>query len=105
MGISRFHSNCAVMALQREAQLAKRGLWSGGEVIESSQWRKQHLSGYGTVQAVPADPSCAKKQCAQMSSCDEARDFMKRCGFKALDGDRDGVPCEALCAPKNKIKN
>lgn len=102
---SRFHSNRAVMVLQREAQSAKRGLWAGEEITEPSQWRKTHPSAYGIVQTEPADPSCAKKQCGQMSSCDEARDFMARCGFKSLDGDKDGVPCEELCAARRILKN
>jgi len=95
---SRFHNNRAVMALQHEAQLAKRGLWAGDEIIEPSQWRKQHPSTLPSV--APADPSCAKKRCSEMVSCEEARDYMIRCGVRELDGDSDGVPCERLCEPQ-----
>ena len=100
---SRFHNNREVLALQREAQLAKRGLWAGDEIIEPSKWRKLHPSDFGT--AVSGDPACAKKQCSEMSSCEEARDYMNRCGLKSLDGDSDGIPCEALCLPQQKIRN
>lgn len=108
---SRYHSNRELMALQREAQQARRGLWAGGEAVEPSQWRKQHP---GTAQSpaavtpVPAPvaataqgTACAsKRHCSEMSSCEEARHHLAKCGIKALDGNGDGVPCEKLCSPK-----
>lgn len=105
---SRFHSNRELMALQREAQSQRLGLWAGDGIVEPSQWRKQHPS----IQAVPAqpaasaampaaDPACAgKRRCAQMTSCEEARHYLALCGPESLDGDRDGVPCEKLCVGK-----
>jgi endonuclease YncB( thermonuclease family) len=100
---SRFHNNRPVMALQGEAQQAKRGLWAGEGIVEPAQWRKLHPS---TLSATaPADPSCAKKRCDQMSSCAEAKDYLSRCGNKSLDGDSDGTPCEELCMPQKKIRN
>lgn len=99
---SRFHNNRELMALQREAQQARRGLWAGEEIIEPAQWRKLHPA---SLPAATADPACAKKQCSQMVSCEEARAYLFRCGIKTLDGDGDGVPCEHLCAPRQKIKN
>jgi hypothetical protein len=32
-----------------------------------------------------------------MGSCEEARFYLERCGLSRLDGDGDGMPCEALC--------
>jgi hypothetical protein len=32
-----------------------------------------------------------------MTSCEEARHYLKDCGLKRLDGDGDGVPCNSLC--------
>jgi len=32
-----------------------------------------------------------------MSSCAEARFHLESCGLTRLDGDGDGVPCEAMC--------
>lgn len=105
---SRFHSNRELMALQREAQQARRGLWAGENAVEPSQWRKQHPA---TVQPLPVVASTAataagaacggKKYCAQMSSCAEARHYLLRCGLQTLDGNSDGVPCENLC---NSVK-
>jgi hypothetical protein len=35
-----------------------------------------------------------RKYCQQMTSCDEARYFMKNCPGTHMDGDNDGIPCE-----------
>jgi len=41
--------------------------------------------------------SCAKKYCKNMNSCEEAYYQLKTCGYKRLDRDKDGVPCESIC--------
>ncbi len=42
--------------------------------------------------------SCSgKRYCKQMTSCDEARFYLKQCGLFRLDGDGDGTPCESIC--------
>ena len=38
-----------------------------------------------------------KRYCKQMDSCEEAYFYLRQCGLQRLDGDHDGVPCEALC--------
>jgi hypothetical protein len=35
-----------------------------------------------------------------MVDCDEARFYLRECGLTGLDGDADGVPCEALCGAR-----
>lgn len=103
---SRFHSNRPLMALQREAQLARRGLWAGDDIIEPSKWRKQHpstsfapTSVSSSASAVPdAQLGCDRRGCSKMASCAEARRYYERCGGAIIDGDRDGRPCEKLCA-------
>lgn len=107
---SRFHSNRELMALQHEAQQAKRGLWADEGAVEPSQWRRQHPSAVAaqlpadvpTVSTPPSssssDPACSKKHCSEISSCEEAIRYLSLCGQKALDGDTDGKPCERLCA-------
>jgi len=105
---SRFHSNRELMALQREAQQARRGLWAGEDNIEPSLWRKQHPStsfasssvASPSAKVAPAESGCGKTRCSEMTSCADARRYYERCGGKALDGDRDGRPCEKLCAAK-----
>jgi len=46
-------------------------------------------------------PRCdGRTRCSQMTSCDEARFFLKNCPGVQMDGNRDGVPCERQwCAP------
>ncbi len=38
-----------------------------------------------------------KKYCKQMTSCKEAYFYLKKCGIKRLDRDKDGIPCEKIC--------
>lgn len=40
---------------------------------------------------------CRKTVCRQMNSCEEAYDVLRTCGRTSLDGDGDGIPCEAIC--------
>lgn len=55
----------------------------------------------GTAQSMPtSNSSDARFQCdgriycSQMTSCDEAKYFLKSCPGTQMDGDNDGVPCE-----------
>ena len=107
---SHFHSNKALIALQHDAMQAPRGLWALSDPTPPWEWRKLHPNVPRTppgavvpsvVTAAALDASCdKKKQCSQMASCEEARDYLARCGTRTLDGDGDGMPCESLCAPK-----
>ncbi|WP_233010563.1 excalibur calcium-binding domain-containing protein [Rheinheimera faecalis] len=38
-----------------------------------------------------------KQHCSEMSSCDEARFYLKNCPNVLIDGDNDGRPCEKDC--------
>lgn len=52
-------------------------------------------------QAQPPSPptqqfACdGRTHCSQMSSCEEARYFIRHCPDTKMDGDGDGVPCES----------
>jgi hypothetical protein len=42
--------------------------------------------------------TCAgKRTCREMTSCEEAKFYLTRCGVAKLDGNRDGLPCETRC--------
>lgn len=101
---SRFHSNKVLVAMQQEAQQNRRGLWAGVNPIAPNLWRKDHLSKLpaATPEQVVNNAACAKKSCARMNSCAEAREYFARCKSHALDGDTDGRPCEILCATEKK---
>ena len=110
---TRFHSNRELMSLQGEAQQAKRGLWAEEDAVEPSLWRKLHPSDFAVTSPVNAegalasrkqtlekgaDQNCARKNCSEIGSCEEARRYLQACGQRSLDGDADGKPCERLCA-------
>lgn len=44
----------------------------------------------------------AKRYCREMANCAEAAHYLKDCGLTRLDGDGDGIPCEALCGKSVK---
>ncbi len=41
--------------------------------------------------------NCSKNYCKYMTDCKEAYYKLNKCGMKALDRDRDGIPCENIC--------
>lgn len=43
---------------------------------------------------VPAFQCDGRKHCGQMTSCSEAKLFLKNCPGMEMDGDGDGIPCE-----------
>ena len=94
---SHFHRNKHYLALQSAAQQAHLGLWSQTDKpVPPELWRKQHPASGASVKRNEACGS--KRYCSQMLSCVEAKFYLTQCGVKSLDGNGDGVPCEALCA-------
>jgi len=58
-----------------------------------------HVKPAGHAATALYDLECGKKRyCPQMSSCDEAHFYLARCGVQTLDRNKDGIPCEDLCA-------
>jgi len=58
----------------------------------------QNQPGYGIVQRQTAASCPSRRYCSQVGSCQEARWYLANCSWGgALDGDGDGVPCEAIC--------
>lgn len=46
--------------------------------------------------AKPSNFNCDGRQyCSQMTSCEEATQFLRNCPGMKMDGNGDGVPCEA----------
>jgi endonuclease YncB( thermonuclease family) len=102
--------------LEAEARAAHRGLWSLPEAQQVPPWEWRHPSpGGGSSSGNSRAPvqsrvnpdvaapdhagfTCAgKRVCREMTSCAEARFYLEQCGLTRLDGDSDGVPCEAIC--------
>ncbi len=97
---SRYHADKILVALQAEAQQARRGLWAGAAPTPPWAFRKTHGATYEMEAA--SNPCGKKRYCSQMVSCDEARFYLTQCRVKTLDKDGDGVPCESLCVPGQK---
>jgi cold shock CspA family protein len=52
-------------------------------------------SSYGAKRKHSQNYSCAGKvYCSEMTSCDEAKFYLRNCPGTKMDGDRDGIPCE-----------
>jgi len=99
--------------LEAEARAARRGIWGLPESQRVPPWEWRHPGEQDPAQAgagAPPAPSnfapdgaraastCGSKSfCREMASCDEARFYLYQCGVMRLDGDGDGIPCEALC--------
>lgn len=98
-----------MVALEDDARLEQRGLWDDDDAVPPWEWRRgnrqrnkdfddrDEFEPPGPDAAVPNLVCGAKRYCADMASCDEARFFFEQCGLSRLDGDEDGVPCEKLC--------
>lgn len=106
---SNYHSNKTYIALQSEAQAARRGLWNQASPLPPWQWRKLHAADAPHRPAEPlpvvaGDFTCgSKRHCSQMTSCAEAHFYLASCKVKSLDADGDGTPCESLCNTGKKI--
>ncbi|MDP2804846.1 MAG: thermonuclease family protein [Gallionellaceae bacterium] len=111
---SGYHNNKVYVALQHNAQQARRGLWQQRSPQAPWQYRKQHSPFKHKPQhkfekykkhpanALVYDATCGHKtHCSEMTSCDEAHFYLTRCEEKSLDANGDGVPCEALCGATN----
>lgn len=90
-----------LIRLEREARAARRGLWAlpPEQTTPPWDWRaSRRAQAAGARERTPVAWRCgAKRSCAAMTSCAEARFHLDQCAAPALDGDGDGTPCEALC--------
>lgn len=76
--------------------------WYGYSRYDSqvTQIRAVVLAPAAAVQVAPAQNApgafnCdGRKTCSQMTSCNEAKLFLKNCPGMEMDGNQDGVPCE-----------
>jgi endonuclease YncB( thermonuclease family) len=99
----RYADDLELYDLESEARRARRGLWATAEAerMPPWNWRRSHpRSSAAPAEVEPrGDPAACgtKRYCREMTSCEEARFHLTRCGLLRLDGDGDGVPCEELC--------
>ncbi len=88
-----------LLELEKEAQDSNRGLWSLPEYERVAPWDwRQGKRTATTISDPPKAFTCGTKTyCREMVSCEEARYYLRSCGLSRLDGDNDGIPCEAIC--------
>lgn len=88
-----------LIGLEAAARASGVGLWGLPESqrVPPWEWRRGAI-GEGVKPPAPRSLACgSKRYCREMTSCEEARFHLEQCGLTRLDGDGDGVPCEALC--------
>ena len=87
------------MAEEQKAQNVQPFVPPSREMVLRDPNGTQVLRGFATRQPSDAGPfNCNRlKSCREMSGCAEARYQLQHCANPRIDGDRDGVPCEALC--------
>lgn len=103
----QYLSDEKIKKAEEEARNSKAGIWAlqADQIMPPWDWRhgkKENIQEIAPVAPAPTDGnsrySCAGKQyCREMTSCEEAKFYLKKCGLKRLDGDSDGVPCEKVC--------
>ena len=93
----------SLLLVEEEARRGRRGLWSlpNSQQVPPWEWRRGERSTSSVVdnqeENKPQFECGTKRYCKEMSSCEEARYYLENCGLTRLDGDGDGIPCEALC--------
>jgi len=95
----QYASDESLFALENEAKAAKRGLWALSEADKMPpwEWRRARRSAPKLKSTGKPFTCGTKSYCKEMQSCEEARFYLTQCGLDPLDGDKDGVPCEAIC--------
>lgn len=104
----------AWLGLEERARQQKKGLWAGSNIVPPWEWRHQPTTAKKSTDGDPVssrpNPTIGdhrsrgggfkcdgRTRCSQMSSCEEAKFFLKNCPGAKMDGDNDGVPCEKQC--------
>ena len=95
----RYMKDENLLLLEAAARENERGLWADPHPVPPWQWRR----GRREPAATPDDAQTAGHEClpnptcGALPDCAAAQFQLRQCGASRLDGDGDGVPCEALC--------
>lgn len=90
-------------AAQQAAQYQQVGLWQDKYPINPADWRANKRSDFdNNLQHFPQNRPLVKVNCHIKLSCNKigdyqtAKRYFKQCGWKELDGNNDGIPCNKL---------
>ena len=93
----RYMRDESLLVNETVASKNKIGLWATGSQIAPWEWRRGNRS-ERVNSARKVNRSCDEKPyCRNLKTCEDALFFLEICNQQRLDGDQDGVPCEALC--------
>ncbi|QIM63565.1 nuclease [Pasteurellaceae bacterium Orientalotternb1] len=92
---------------QNQAQTAKIGLWQDKNPINPADWRTNKRSdSVKNLQNFPQNRPLAVVNCSLQLSCGQMEEqgfsyaqverYFHQCGWKTLDGNGDGIPCNRL---------
>lgn len=90
---------------QTIAQQQRIGLWQDPHALNPYQWRQQHktaqsnnhLQKNSQNRPLVSSPDCQQKRsCNQIGNYQQALFYFQQCGWKELDGNNDGIPCNKL---------
>lgn len=101
----QYNKDLTLLQDEKEAIESMLGLWGLSNTVHVPpwEWRKRKEGNRTTsvkkeVAEISQDFECGTKHyCKEMANCDEAKFYLENCGLTTLDGDGDGLPCEALC--------
>ena len=93
---TRYDDGPTLGRAQMAAQADGRGVWADPAALPPWDWRARTRARASLD--LPADCRPAPR-CGRMTSCAQAVLAVTRCSAGRLDGDQDGIPCEALCQP------
>ncbi|MFL9609203.1 thermonuclease family protein [Methylobacillus sp. Pita2] len=101
----QYSNDPELLRLEEQARSQSLGLWSQPSPIPpwdfrhgTSQATQRAAAVVQTVTVSTAGFTCAGKRfCTQMTSCEEAKFYLRTCGIYRLDRDGDGIPCESIC--------
>ena len=93
----RYMRDESLLVNETIASKNKIGLWATGSQIAPWEWRRgKRTERFKSTREVAR--SCDEKPyCRDLKTCEDALFFLEICHLQRLDGDQDGVPCEALC--------
>lgn len=86
---------CTIVTLGLGVTLYKGLQKTGGQPpFSSSELSKIFKMSHGAEQSTARYTCRGKTHCSQMTSCEEAKFYIRNCPGTKMDGDGDGVPCE-----------
>ncbi|MFD0740137.1 excalibur calcium-binding domain-containing protein [Lysobacter koreensis] len=89
----KYSPNAADAADAAAPQVAPPNVAVQAVAAEDRSWIKPR-SPFASATSESSSNCDGRTSCPQMTSCAEAKYFIQHCPNTAMDGDRDGIPCE-----------